>query len=174
VHEAVHQLTCEVARAELRKWVDEGTAEYFSTSRLTSDGLELGATDRNTYPIWWVPDMQLTGDLERDLKDLSVIPLRAIITGRDGPDLDKHFNLYYIHWWSLTHFLFHYEEGKYRQAYLQVIREGGAPESFEKHIGPVESVQKEWYEYLLAQWRALGGGLAVRRADQRTERNKTQ
>jgi hypothetical protein len=74
--------------------------------------------------------------------------LTAIISGKGGPDIDEHFNLYYIHWWSLSHFLFEYDNGKYKGDYFKVIKEGATPESFEKHVGPIPDIQKQWYEYL--------------------------
>ncbi len=148
VHEAVHQLNHEVARFDLAKWADEGIAEYFSTSEIDAQGLHLGQIDRHTYPIWWLGKMELSGDIRKDIERSKIIPLAAIVSGSGGPDIDEHFNLYYIHWWSLSHFLFHYENGKYRQAYLQVIAAGGTVEAFEKHIGPIDRIQQQWYEYL--------------------------
>jgi hypothetical protein len=155
LHEAVHQLNREVSRLEAPQWIEEGLAEYFSTSRLQDGQLHPGQIDRNTYPIWWLDDMDLSGELERDLADLEIIPLVAIISGRGGPKLDDHFNLYYVHWWSLTHFLFHFEGGKYREPFFRVIREGGTQDSFEKHIGPLPAVQAAWYRHLQEQRTAL-------------------
>ncbi len=36
-------------------------------------------------------------DLETDNNNGSVIPLRSIISGSGGPDIDEAFNLYYVH-----------------------------------------------------------------------------
>lgn len=157
VHEAAHQLTHEVARLRLARWLDEGLAEYFSTSRLSRRALHLGQVDGNTYPLWWLEDLTLTGDWAKDLAANQVIPLRAIVAGEGGPNPDEHFNLYYIHWWSLAHFLFHFENGRYRAGCFQVLRDGGTVESFERHIGPLEQVQPQWYRYLQEQTRALTG-----------------
>lgn len=148
VHEAVHQLNHEVAKFNLAKWADEGIAEYFSTSEIDRMGLHLGKIDRHTYPIWRLGEMKLTGDIKNDIERVKIIPLAAIISGSGGPDIDEYFNLYYIHWWSLSHFLFHYENGAYRQGYMEVIRSGGTVGAFKKHIGPIERIQQQWYEYL--------------------------
>ena len=148
VHEAVHQLNHEVAKFDLAKWADEGIAEYFSTSEIDNAGLHTGKIDRHTYPIWWLGDMELSGDIKKDIERVEIIPLAAIVSGSGGPDIDEYFNLYYIHWWSLSHFLFHYENGAYRQGYMEVIRAGGTVGAFEKHIGPLERIQQQWYEYL--------------------------
>lgn len=148
VHEAVHQLNREVAGFKLAKWADEGVAEYFGTSEIRRDKMYLGKIDSHTYPIWWLGGMKLTGDIAKDIQTNRIIPLTAIISGKGGPDIDEHFNLYYIHWWSLSHFLFEYDNGKYKGDYFKVIKEGATPESFEKHVGPIPDIQKQWYEYL--------------------------
>jgi hypothetical protein len=155
LHEAAHQLNQEVGQLKVPQWIDEGLAAYFSTSRLKDGVLYPGEIDRNTYPIWWLDDMDLSGDLTKDIAAKEIIPLRALLSGRGGPDLDRHFNLYYLHWWSLSHFLFHFEGAKYRPAYLRVIREGGSMASFEKNIGPLERIQTEWYRHLQEQKKSL-------------------
>jgi hypothetical protein len=72
----------------------------------------------------------------------------VILTGQGGPSMDEDFNRYYLHWWSLVHFLMHYENGKYRAGLCRLIAEGGVLPAFEKHIGPVEAIEREWYAYL--------------------------
>ena len=64
--------------------------------------------------------------------------------------MDEHFNLYYLHWWTLARFLFLYEGGKYSAGFLELIEKGGAIEDFERLIGPVPKVEKEWYDYARA------------------------
>lgn len=153
LHESVHQLNHEVAQFRLAQWADEGLSEYLSTSLINDDRLEVGRVDRNTYPVWWLDELALTGDLEGDLKDGTVIPLRSILTGKGGPSLNKHFNLYYLHWWSLVHLLYEGQHGKYREGVLPLLQARATLESFEKHIGPVEQVQSEWYQHLQGlQW----------------------
>ncbi len=166
LHEAVHQLNRRVAHLDLAKWADEGLAGYFGASRYADGVFQLGQPDPNAYPIWWVYEMGLSGDLEADIRAGRIIPLRAIVTGRGGPDLDEEFNLYYIHWWSLTHFLMEHDSGALRSDCLEVIREGGSLEAFEEHIGPVEQVQSRWFEYLCelcrqataGEWEGTGPG----------------
>ena len=155
LHEAVHQLNREVARLELPQWMDEGLGEYFGTSLLRQGALNPGQVDRNTYPIWWLEDISLSGNLDTDLRHGEIIPLRCIISGTGGPKLDSSFNLYYVEWWSLTHFLFQFDGGKYREAYFRILQEGGTLASFEKNVGPVERIQTEWYGHLLDQKKAL-------------------
>ncbi|MCP4707442.1 MAG: DUF1570 domain-containing protein [Planctomycetes bacterium] len=149
LHEAVHQLNREVAHLKLSKWLDEGVAEYFGTSKLVDGRLELGEVDADTYPIWWIPLYNWTGDFERDIENEQIIPLSVIVGDRESLDIDQHFNLYYIHWWSLVHFLFEYNEGEYRESILHLVAEGGTVEAFERHVGAIAEIEKLWYDYLL-------------------------
>jgi len=146
LHESVHQLNREVAHLKLEKWLEEGLAEYFSTSRQTSNALLLGNIDPNTYPVWWIDELAIAPDLQENIRNGSVIPLRAIITNRGGPSLYSQFNLYYLHWWSLTHFLF--ESPRCREHALEVVRRGGDLGAFEQILGPVDQVQMEWHNYV--------------------------
>lgn len=149
VHEATHQLNAEAAGLKLAQWLDEGIASYVSTSRIVDGSINFGQIDPNTYPTWWFASMSITGNLDMDKKIDSLVPLRAIITGKGGPGINKWVNLYYLHWWSLMHFLFHYEDGKYVTGLSELIKEGGSLSAFEKHIGPVDEIEQQWYEYII-------------------------
>lgn len=150
VHEATHQLNHEVARFADAKWIDEGLASYFATSRIQHGSLLPGVVDRDTYPIWWLPNLALSGNLREDLDRGRLIPLRALIADT-GPDIATRVNLYYIEYWSLSHFLFHYRDGRYADGYRRLIASGGSLKDFERHIGPVERIEAEWYGYLRRQ-----------------------
>lgn len=156
LHEATHQLSRELARFPKVRWVDEGLATYFGSSRLTQGRLQPGEIDHDTYPLWWLPHLALSGDLQADLRTRRLIPLRDVIAGT-GPDIGGHVNVYYLQFWSLTHFLFHYDGGRYASGYRALIRRGGTLEDFEALIGPVERVQAEWYTYLHAFTQGRGG-----------------
>lgn len=145
-HESVHQLNREVADLNIERWLEEGLAEYFSTSQVTSNAFLLGEIDPNTYPVWWIDELAIAPDLQDNIRNGSVIPLRAIITNRGGPSLNSHFNLYYLHWWSLTHFLF--ESPRCRDHAVELVRQGGILEAFERVLGPVDEVQAEWHLYV--------------------------
>lgn len=147
VHEATHQLNREVARFEKTRWIDEGLATYFATSRIDGRKLLPGSIDASTYPIWWLSSLALSGDIENDVREGRIIPLRALISGT-GPNIGQHVNLYYIEFWSLSHFLFHYQDGKYADRYRELIAQGGSLENFERLLGPVDQLQVEWYGYL--------------------------
>jgi hypothetical protein len=146
LHESVHQLNNEVAHLHLEKWLEEGLAEYFSTSRLTPQKLILGQIDPNTYPIWWIDDLATNADLSENLRNGSVIPLREIILNRGGPNMSTHVNLYYLHWWSLTYFIF--ESPQHRDHTLELVQRGGNLEAFEQLIDPVGQIQPEWHAFI--------------------------
>lgn len=148
IHEATHQLNSELAELKLKKWLNEGLATYFGTSLLGESQIQLGKVDVDTYPIWWIPSLNLSGDLDKDIRSNAVIPLTLILRDKKGPSMRTHFNTYYIHWWSLTHFCLHYDNARYRDSFFNVIREGGTSQSFEKHIGPIDDIQKKWYRYI--------------------------
>jgi hypothetical protein len=166
LHEATHQLNHDVTCLRAPKWLDEGLATYFSTSRYEEGEVLLGKPNGDAYPIWWLCDLHLTGDVDADIRAGSLIPLRAIVSGRGGPDIDIEFNLYYIHWWSLTHFLIEGDEGSHREAFMQLLRAGGGLDAFEESIGPIDAVQAEWHAYLRdLQQQALRGELSPRGRD---------
>ena len=147
LHEATHQLNREVAGLKLQLWLEEGLACYYSTNVVGKDGsIKLGDVDFNTYPIWWLDSLAPSGDWDDDLKSQKIIPLENIIKG-NGPPVRKHVNTYYLHWWSLAHFLFHSESGKYRDGLYQLIEEGGSLEGFETYIGKLSEIEPLWYAY---------------------------
>jgi hypothetical protein len=87
-----------------------------------------------------------------------VIPLRSIITDRGGPSMRQHVNLYYLHWWTLAHYVFEMHPAQV----LQLLQEGGDLASFERHIGPVDQVQRAWHAHVQAIKQSMqrgGGGL---------------
>jgi hypothetical protein len=155
LHEVAHQLMREVSGLKPNRWIDEGLATYFSTSRLDASGLRLGDVDPDTYPIWWLKRDIFSGDKARDLANADFISLEQLLTGRNAPGVDTHFNQYYLCAWSLTHFLFHYDNGRYADAHRQLIARGGSASDFAALIGPLQKIEDEWYPYLVAQARAV-------------------
>ena len=148
LHEATHQLNAEVAGFPKYKWVEEGLGTYFGTSRFEDGRLWPGRIDPETYPIWHLDRMHLSGDLDDDIRAGRWIPIEALITGIDAPPIGSNVNLYYLQYWSLSHFLFHGADGRYAAGYRRVIAEGGTLENVRKYIGPPERLEVEWYAYL--------------------------
>lgn len=154
VHEATHQLNTEWAHLRLPRWINEGVASYFATSRIENGVLRVGDIDPNTYPTWWLPQLWLSGNLEDDLAHGRLMPLRALITDT-GPDINQNVNLYYIEYWSLVHFLFEHEHGRYAAGLKNLIATNVSVEAFEREVGPIEHLQREWYEHLIKTRRTL-------------------
>ena len=60
--------------------------------------------------------------------------------------MNQYFNLYYLHWWTLTFFIF--ESQKYHSRSLALVQSGGGLDSFQEIIDPVEQVQMEWHAFV--------------------------
>jgi hypothetical protein len=150
VHEATHQLMREVSGFPRARWRDEGIATYFGASRLDADGLHPGTVDPHAYPIWWLARQTLSGEAARDIAEGGFLPLRVLVSGTGGPPLDRNVNLYYVHEWSLSHFLLHGDDGRHAAGYRRLLREGGGVDAFERHIGPLPRIEAAWYAYHLA------------------------
>jgi hypothetical protein len=150
LHEATHQLDTEWAAFPRTPWVEEGLASYFGTSRIVDGVLRPGDFDVDTYPLWWLEDMRLGGDRQRDLAARRIVPLRELIEN-DGPPVPADVNRYYIGYWSLAHYLLHADGGRHAAAYREMVEKGGSLEAFERLVGPVERVEADWYAYLLAR-----------------------
>ncbi|MCL1635714.1 DUF1570 domain-containing protein [Luteimonas sp. SX5] len=147
LHEATHQLRNEVAHFPKVKWIDEGIATYFSTSRIRDGKLIPGDVDPDTYPIWHLRGLALTGDLQGDIRKGRIIPLHDLMADT-GPPVGQNVNLYYIEYWSLTHFLLHYGDGRYASLFKRLAASGDATRDGLVGIEPMESLQLKWFEYL--------------------------
>jgi hypothetical protein len=148
-HEATHQLATEVSGFRRNRWIEEGLASYFGTSTLSDAGLQLGTIDSNAYPAWWLSRFRLTGNMARDVAAEQFLPVEVLLTGKGGPAVDRNFNLYYVDAWTLTHFLMHFDNGRYASGYRQFLAQGAKAEDFVSLIGPLDRVQEEWYRYLI-------------------------
>ncbi len=144
LHEATHQLNHEVAKLNLKLWLDEGLACYFSTNAIVDQKFQLGTPDYKTYPMWWLSFVNLTGDWQKDVATGKIIPLETLIQS-GAPNPGEDVNNYYLHWWSWTHFLLQGEEGKYREPYLQLLTKGGSIGDFEETIGNISAIERQWY-----------------------------
>lgn len=149
VHEATHQLNNEISHFKLPQWVEEGIASYFSTSRMDNGKISLGVIDRDTYPIWWLSSLGLSGDLPRDKAENKIISIKSIVNDEKPRKMSEHVNLYYIHWFSLVHFLLEGENGKYRRAFMKCVKTSSGLKEFEKNIGPYPQIEQQWYRHLL-------------------------
>lgn len=95
----------------------------------------------------WLRRSELTRDWRTNVSNRRVVPLRILIEGTAGPEMDAAVNAYYLGWWSLTHFLLHAAEGRYADGYRAMVRNGGSVAEFERLVGPLERVEQEWYAH---------------------------
>lgn len=149
LHEATHQLVREVSGYRPSRWVGEGFASYLGASRLTPSGLDAGNPDPNAYPVWWLQRHKLSGNRLRDIASGQFVPLRALLTGKGGPDVDRHFNSYYLCAWSLTEYLLQGENRRHAEGYLRFLAHGGGEREFEQMVGPMDAIEAAWYADLL-------------------------
>jgi hypothetical protein len=77
------------------------------------------------------------------------VPLRALLMGKGGPDIDRYFNSYYLCAWSLTQFLLHENDQRYATGYLRYIAQGGGEQDFERMVGPIDAIEAAWYRDLV-------------------------
>lgn len=151
LHEATHQLNAEVAGLSLAKWANEGLASYFGASRLREGALHPGEIDPDTYPVWALGAADLSGSLDRDVREGRIIPLRTLVSGIDAPPMARNVNRYYIEYWSLVHFLLHGEGGRHAAGFRRAVARGGGLEAFTQEIGPPERIELAWYADLRAK-----------------------
>jgi len=148
IHEATHQLNNEVSHFELPQWAQEGIACYFSTSKTIEGKINLGIIDRDTYPVWWFYSLDLSGDLSQDKSTQQIMSIKSIVNDEKPLKLSQHVNLYYIHWFSLVHFLIEGEQGKYREQFISSVKKASGLDSFEKNFGPYNQIELQWYQHL--------------------------
>jgi hypothetical protein len=149
LHEATHQLLRQSSGLRLPAWANEGVASYFGAGTLRGGRLDPATPDDDAYPIWWLADSAPSGDLQRDIARGDIIPLGQLVEGT-GPPIADHVNTYYVHYWSLAHYLLEGDGRRHRAAFLEVLRRGGDPASFTRLLGPYETVQQGWYAHLQA------------------------
>lgn len=133
-HEAVHQLNNEYAGLNLPIWADEGLATLFSTAIIDKKGNLTKKTDPNTYPMWWIPHLELTNNIKQDIKAKQFIAIKDIVHSREPIRINIYFNKYYIMWWALTHELYWGDDGKYRKDYLKFIQGKTSLNDFYKKV----------------------------------------
>jgi hypothetical protein len=155
LHEATHQLMHEVSGFRPSRWVGEGFAGYLGASKLTAKGLDAGDPDPNAYPVWWLRRHPMSGNRLRVIASGQFVPLRALLTGTGGPDVDRYFNSYYLCSWSLTQFLLHEDSRRYAGGYLRFIAQGGGEREFETLVGPIDGIEAAWYRDLVQRTREL-------------------
>lgn len=147
LHEATHQLLVEASGYKLRRWLDEGVASYFGASRLEDGQLQLGRPDPSAYPVWRLAGVALDQRGPPAAEGTPLVRLEQIAEG-SGPPIGDNVNNYYVCYWSLTHYLMHGENGKHRDALIDMLAEGGSPDAFKRLVGPYEKIEPRWHAHL--------------------------
>jgi hypothetical protein len=148
VHEVTHQLNHELAKAKFPVWIDEGLACYFESTKIKDNKMMLGeiALDSRYGTLIFTDNFNLDDVLENLEKVLT-------ISGKEwrkqqDPKLTQ---LQYTTAWLLVHFLFHYEDGRYKEGFLKYLvqaKKGYADvKMFESSIGKIDNIKKELLEY---------------------------
>jgi hypothetical protein len=142
LHEGVHQLCDEVLNVRFPTWLNEGIATYFSATKIRDNKLNLGEIDGNAYPVWWLKEFK---DKLGGLKEFVVITPEQWSRAQNP-------NPQYLICWTLTHFLFHYHDCKYKDGFLKYIekaKSGGVDlKTFESLVGNIDTITTEWIEYI--------------------------
>jgi hypothetical protein len=162
LHEATHQLDTEWGAFARTPWVGEGLAAYFATSRLDGGTLHPGEIDADTYPLWWLGELRLSGDRQADFAARRLVPLRELIDS-EGPTRPADVNAYYVGYWGLAHYLLHGDGGTHAAAFRAMVENGGSLEAFEREVGPVDRIEQRWYAHLLVQRERLEAARVARR-----------
>jgi len=150
VHEATHQLAAEDARLELPRWASEGLAELFSVSRILpgrggQPELRLGSVDPETYPLWWLPEFKLSGNMETDLRDGKIVLASTVLKEAENVDIASSLNQHYLAWLCLAH-LFHTTDST---AWRRWILTDGTDEGLMKAFGPRSTLDARWYAHMM-------------------------
>ncbi|HTE39337.1 MAG TPA: DUF1570 domain-containing protein [Steroidobacteraceae bacterium] len=140
LHEATHQLSAEVSDYKRNLWIEEGLASHFATSRLSEEKLEPGEIDWRTYPAWGMRALAMGRSSSLNARPPRLIPLEQLLVNQGGGSVDERFNLYYLSAWSLTHFLMHFEGGKYFDGYKRYLASSGSLQEFAAKIGPLGGI----------------------------------
>lgn len=88
-----------------------------------------------------------------DKADTKIVSIKSIVNDEKPLKMDRHVNLYYIHWFSLVHFLLEGEQRKYREAFIACVKRPSGLKAFEKDIGPYQLIEQQWYQHLLQMTR---------------------
>jgi len=144
-HEAVHQFMTLLTNRTPPFWYNEGIAEYMGSIKV-QDGkvLEKGLILRERLPY-----AQLAIEVKADL------PFEKIMNETPGEFYSGNVGLKYAQAWSMIHFFYEYEKGKYRsliEDYFESLRAGKPPRECYDSVfkAKAETLEKEWREFTRA------------------------
>jgi tetratricopeptide (TPR) repeat protein len=145
-HEAFHQfMSMMIARVPF--WYNEGIAEYMG-------GIKIDVPKGGATKI-----LERARILEGRLKGLKTslnfaLKFEDIMMQTPGQFYSGPVSFKYAQAWSMVHFFYEHEKGKYRpriESYFKKLKEGGSPkEAYQSGFGDarMDELQKEWIEYV--------------------------
>jgi len=146
-HEGLHQVAYQRIHNNLPQWVNEGLAEYFQYSMVTSRGLEAGLS---------APGALLR--VQEAIESRSYIPIHDLlyVTNRDWNERvtsGEGASLQYDQAWSVVHFLVHADGGKYERLLLQFLQECGTGKNAKQATEAVfstdlQTMERAWVSYV--------------------------
>jgi hypothetical protein len=145
-HEAFHHF----ASAMLKfppYWWNEGIAEYMSAVKLDPQGREIKERARMLAGRLSGMKMWLMNDF--------YVPFEQIINYSPGQFYSGMIGLHYAQAWTMVHFLYEFEKGKYRplieQYFDELVRGRTQRQAFEAVFeGKTEQLEKEWLAFTKA------------------------
>ena len=143
-HEGFHQFAHRAIGGDLPIWVNEGLAEYFGIGIWTGDGFVTGLIppDRLDSIQGYIRGKQLVG-----FEEMLEMSHQAWAMNMSTRNYDQA--------WSMTHFLVHGDQGKYRDAFASFINDvskGRSPKgAFARRFGRnIEGFQEKYSKWYLA------------------------
>jgi len=163
VHESIHMLDYERVYgpgARPSRWFEEGLANYFGFSQITSslridpgDIRRSGTIVIGKVNVQFDPRAELREHL-RLSRELGPVPLKDLLAaGGDDPFwAGGHSARAYGASWTLVHFLIHGDRGKHTDAFRRYAareaRGEGGPEAFRELLGPdLGALESAWHAY---------------------------
>jgi len=145
-HEAVHHFMTLMTNRTPPYWYNEGIAEYMGSIKI-QDGKVI---DKGLILKDRLPYMQLALEVKAEMtfeKIMNETPAEFYYAG------DR--NIKYPQAWSMIHFFYEFEKGKYRpliEEYFDMLRAGKTPrDCFDKVFkAKEEALMKEWREFTKA------------------------
>ncbi|MBI3273069.1 MAG: DUF1570 domain-containing protein [Planctomycetes bacterium] len=155
-HEGMHQLVDFATMSKGKKdrnmfWFTEGVATYFENfKRDPKEGFILGEVSTTKY----LPAIKAA------LRHKKFVPLDKLVQ-REYPEVvgeamkdptQQKIGIYYAESWSLTHFFYKHENGKYKAKFEEYFKKEvygqGGEATFKEIFGDPAALQDEWIKYV--------------------------
>jgi hypothetical protein len=163
IHESIHMLDYErvyTPGARPSRWFEEGLANYFGFSQVTS-GLRIDPGDIRRSGTIVIGKVNVQFDPRAELREhlrlsraFGPVPLKDLIAAGGGDPFwaGAHSARAYGASWTLVHFLIHGDRGKHTDAFRRyAAREAsgeGGPEVFRELLGPdLGALESAWHAY---------------------------